>query len=303
MSGTYHGIIDWDGSQDEEGHRTYNISLLVETSDTDDGPYTVGNTAGLPRVGSYWNPGNDVDIWARAWPTLTISPFQHRLGEKHNWWTVDMVFSTKPFQRCQDTRIENPLLEPQKVSGSFIKATKEAKWDINGRAITSSSWEYYSGREIEVDDNRTTVRIEQNVGALGLPTFSWMQNAVNGHSLWGLLPNTVKLSNVSWERKVFGTCGYYYTRILEFDIRYSGWYLTLQDKGFKALKSGVGVNPDPFDSDDFEHILDVYLNRTPVKMPLNGSGAVLNNGVNPVFFSWQVHPFANFFLLGIPSFF
>jgi hypothetical protein len=45
----------------------------------------------------------------------------------------------------------------------------------------------------------------------------------------------VKLSTVSWERKLYGKCNYYYTWSLEFDINFETHDKSLLDEGTKAL--------------------------------------------------------------------
>ena len=119
MSGTLVGEIGWDLVRDEDGHRDYTYSALIETSDVDDGPYTVLATPGMPAIGSQWTIGNDNDAWAFAWPNTTITP-HGPMNEPGTLWTWEQLFSTRPLVRCQTVSIENPLNEPATESGSFV---------------------------------------------------------------------------------------------------------------------------------------------------------------------------------------
>lgn len=223
----------WGGSIDSEGHREYTVQFRVRSTSKNDGPETVMNTAGLPAVGAVWNLGNDSDSWAFCYPDMKVSLAE--VGEYY-FWDVEQKFSTKPLKRCNTTQIEDPLSEPQKVSGSFAKYTEEVFYDRYGDAILSSSLEPYKGSEVEFDANRPTVRIEQNVAALGLSTFAAMIDTVNDAPLWGLPARCVKLSNVGWERKLYGVCTYYFARTFDFDVRYDGFDRVLLDKGTRVIR-------------------------------------------------------------------
>ena len=211
------GQRSWEGGKDEDGHRTYDISHLVEAYPWE-GPASVMTTPGLPVPGSFWQFDSDIDVWAFCYPYMKVSVYGTKEGSPSKFWLVDQKFSTKPLKRCNDVTIEDPLMEPQKVSGSFVKYSKEAQRDRFKRLITSSSHEPLKGPGVEFDRNRPTVRIEQNVANLELDVFSSMIDAVNDFPLWGLPPRCVKLSGITWDRKLYGVCNYYYTRTFDFDI-------------------------------------------------------------------------------------
>lgn len=231
------GLRVWDGGRDDQGFREFSVTNLVKTTDVMDGPYVVMNAAGLPAIGSIWNFGNDVDTWAFCQPYMRVSRHKQLTdGEKGVWWEVTQKFSTKPISRCQDTPVEDPLLEPQKVSGNFGKYTIEAVYDRNGNLLKSSSHEQIRGRQVEFDNNKPSVVIQQNVANLGLSTFSQMIDTVNDGPMWGLSARMIKLSNAPWERKFYGKCHIYYTRTLEFDIDYKTFDRVALDEGTKVLR-------------------------------------------------------------------
>lgn len=240
------GIIYADGGKDDDGHRTYNVSHRVEADWVPGiavGPAEVMNTPGLPLPGSFWLMDNDIDIWAFCYPFMDCKPHAHKEGHPVQFWTVNQKFSTKPLKRCQDTTIENPLLEPFKISGSFVKYSKEAAKHFNGEMIKSSSHEPLKGPAVEFDRNRPTVRIEQNVASLELDIFSQMIDCLNDAPLWGLGPRCIKLSQPSWTRQLYGTCTFYYTRVFEFDIDYDTFDREAPDEGTKVLRGHWRFKP------------------------------------------------------------
>lgn len=297
MSAIVLGRLKWSGSRDDEGHREYSLTTLVKTTSTSDGPATVMNAFGLPTPGTPWSFGNDSDWYAFCYPTLKVSPVIQR--EPNTYWTVDQKFSTKPWSECREQQIENPLLEQQKVSGSFVEFTYQTVRDRFGKLIKSSSHEIITG--IERDDARPNVTIQQNVASLGLPTIASMAQTVNDRPLWGLPARTIKLSRISWERNFYGTCYVYYTRTFEFDIKYDTWdRKDIVDAGFKKYK-GSGSRNDPA---NFVVVKDDNDENTPEKILLDGNGDPLTDPSSPVYIGpVQLYDESNFLLLGIPSVF
>lgn len=241
----------WAGTRDDDGYREFTVSHLVKTTSVSDCPYTVMFASGLPAIGSVWNFGTTTDFWAFCYPYMKVELHQHLEGDPHVWYKVDQKFSTKPMKRCQDTQVEDPLLEPQQVRGNFGKYTIEAVYDRNGSLIKSSSHEQIRGRQVEFDNNKPTVSITQNVASLGLSTFSQMIDTVNDGPMWGLSARMVKLSNAPWERLVYGKCHFYYRRTFDFDIDYRTFDRNALDEGTKVLRghwlganTGTGLTVD-----------------------------------------------------------
>lgn len=311
MSGTIigRGRYRWSLVRDEEGHRTYRLTTLVRTTSTEDGPQTVMNTPGLPVVGSLWTFGNDLDPWAFCYPSMRVTVHQEKKGHPNKEWEVEQIFSTRPLNRCQDTTIDDPLLEPDKISGNFVKYTREAKQDNTGELVDSSSNEPFRGPQAEIDANRPTVRIAQNIGSLGLEVFSEMVDTVNDDSLWGLSARKIKLSNVSWERKLYGLCTFYYTRIFEFDVNFKTFDLKVPDEGTKVLAGNwseadppvwvPGVGLDKENPTHFIRSVDRFGNIQ--RTLLDGDGNPVTDIANKVMLTFEVYEESNFLTLGIPS--
>ena len=319
------GLFVWGGERDDEGHRTFSVSHRVRTTNLLDGPAIVMTTPGLPLPGAYWSFGNDVDAWAFCYPGMKVEQYKAKPGHPHRHWLVTQKFGTKPLKRCQDTAIEDPLMEPQKVSGSFVKYTREVVQDRFGAYIKSSSHEMVRGAQVEFDANRMQVNISQNVPSLELDVLASMMDTVNDAYLWGLPPRRVKLSEASWEKKYNGSCYVYFTRNFGFDIDFQGWDRVIIDEGTKALHGDMiggewvvknyldssgdpTIVPDPNNPRHFDRITDERGNV--IRMILNGQGRPISAGLTPRTDETTVNPGqipveyygeSNMLILGIPS--
>ena len=287
------GFTDWSLSIDKDGHRDYRLLWEVDTTSNADGPAVVANAAGLPTVGTTWAFGNDVDLWAFCWPNWVISPVLTK--EANRQWTVEQVFSTKPLNRCQDNSIENPLLEPDRINGSFVRYVKEVTQDRFGEPLKTSSHELIRGAIAEFDHNRPTVTVEKNLASLPLVSFAPMIDSVNDATLWGLPARCVKLSNASWRRHLYGTCTYYYTVTYEFDIDYYDFDRKAIDEGTKVLSKG-GDKTKP---QDFELYKD--RNGENTRVLLDGNGEPLKDDAEPVEIDISYYRESNLMTLGIPA--
>ena len=285
------GQREWSMDRGEDGHRTYTITHEVET-DVGDGPFNVLNfTPGLPLEGDEWNFDGDRDPWAYCMPTAKVAK-NPAVAEGHpvTHYLVTQTFTTKPpdvtKQRCSEIKVEDPLLEPPKVSGTFNKYTEEATKDRFGNPILSSSHEMLRGPQNEWDANRLTVKIEQNVATplQGYELPGAMLDTVNDAPLWGLARRCVKLSAAPWERVFYGRCNVYYKRTLEFEIRIDTFDRDLLDEGSKLLHghwdpvgSGAwvlddinGSPPDPKNPTHFDRAQDK--NGNIMRVVLDGAG-------------------------------
>ena len=290
------GQTNWSMVRDDNGHRTYQITHKVRAGKLD-GPHIVMLTPGLPLIGSLWTFDNELDPWAFCWPNMRVTPVLR--NEPNQDWLVEQTFSTKPLSRCQDTTIEDPLLEPQKIWGSSVRFTvssdSRALRDKDNNPIVSSSHEPIRG--LEFDDDNHTVNISQNVASLGLGVIVAMVNTVNSTPLWNFAARKIKLSTLSWERKLYGTCNFYYTRTFGFDTQDTTFDEIVDDVGQKEfdedIAGGDRDNPKHFKiaKDDKGEILG------EIALDGNGSPSASNAASKTV----QFYKESNFYLLGIPS--
>lgn len=298
------GKRNWSASRDREGHREFKLETQVETTSVFDGPQIVMNTPGLPLVGDPWTFGNDLDFWVFCYPTMKVTPRVKNEPNKH--WLVEQTFGTRPLNRCQDASIEDPLLEPQKMSGSFVTEQKTATKDRNGNLIQTSGGQIVKGPLNEWDNGLPTVRIEQNVAALGLELFTSQINRVNDAVLWGKAVRTIKLSGISWERKYWGLCNEYFTRIFDFEINDETFDRDdIMDEGTMCI-SGAWNNavPPVYVADGnnlFVRAVDPQ--GRPIHALLDGLGKIIGKLDLPVpipLGTVEKYKEANFLLLGIP---
>ena len=218
MSARNLGLIEVELEQEEEsGHRTYSATYKV-AHDEDDGPYTILSATGLPAIGDYWvhDRGTETDTYARRNPYAKIKAVV--TGEKTDISHVEIKFSTKPFKRCQDVQIGNPLLEPAKVSGTFSEQTQKAIFDRHWNAIRSSAMTPYD--DIEAESSYPTVEISVNVASSPVALITSKLHRLNDSTLWGLPAGCVKFSSASWERLYYGVCSYYYNLKMGFKVRF-----------------------------------------------------------------------------------
>jgi hypothetical protein len=274
------GHVSWEMVRDEDGHRDYKVKYLVR-ADTTDGPANVIRTPGLPGPGTFWQIDDDEDLWAwRKW-NATVKVHKEKEGDPSEWWIVEMLFSTKPPKNCKDAHVEDPILEPQRLSGSFSNYNEEATRDRHGRPILTSSHEVIRGPQVEFDKNRAQIKVEQNVLDLEIALWSPMVDTVNDDVLWGMPRRTIKLSNVSWDRKHYGQCYFYYARTFTFDVRFETFDRDLLDEGTKALnghwEDGLwvldnidGAAPQFRNPNHFKRFTD--RDGNPCRVILNGEG-------------------------------
>lgn len=236
MTTSFVALRTWSMSRDNDGNREYKTTSLVK-SDKTDGPAAVLLTGGLPHSGDAWNLGGESDPWAFCKLTCSIKQAPGYKDEPASYWEVENTFSSKTDEKkCKDQQIDDPLLQPPKISGGFQKYKEEANRDRFGKAILNSAFEMIRGPQVEFDANRITVKIEQNVAALQLPLLVGLMDRVNDAPMWGVPARCIKLSSCPWERKFYGQCSVYYTRTLEFEIRSEGFDRNIMDEGTKALK-------------------------------------------------------------------
>jgi hypothetical protein len=286
------GRLDWDVKRDREGHRDYTLLWLLRTDSVEEGPTSVLNAPELPIVGSWWEYGEDVDFWAFCSPECTVRTVYS--NEPGCWWTLENLFTTRPLKRCQDSTYEDPLSEPYRIDINFNPEKTEQYYDRNGKFIMNSAGEPFRGPEVEFDSSKPAVTIGMNLPDLPLTTIAQLMHCVNDSPLWGLSARCVKLSGCRARRLLYGTCSYYYSVDLDFDIDYNTFDRKLVDSGTIRIKDGGTVGNQ-------EHVIK---NRTSegdmVRYFLDGTGHLLSNTANPVILTFQKYQTANLFLLGIP---
>ena len=294
MSGILIGRKNWNGTKDSEGYRNYDIVWLVKTTSIQDGPTTILGTPGLPVSGTTtWSFGRDVDTEAICGFDTQVNPVV--TDQPDYWWLVTQKFTTKPINWCGI--VQNPLLEPAEVRGTFVKFRKESHEDKDGKTVRSSSHEMFRGAQIEWDSNNPSVSISQNLATLPLSTFAPMIDTVNDSALWGLGARHIKLTNAPWERNFQDDCTFYYKVTYEFDIDdgENGFDRQLIDEGTKVFTGTDRNNPKHWTAYKEEG------SGENSRVIFNSSGNPLEAGEEPAKVNFRKYVESNFTLLGIPS--
>lgn len=288
------GHRNWSMQRDADGHRNYVIVFRVQVDNPgEDGPHTaLYFTPGLPTPGDPWLHNNDLDLWAHCTKEVSVAEHQDKPGAPVKFFDLTFRFTTRPDKVCQDAEIEDPLLEPPKISGGSIKYTEEATHDRFGALLLTSSHELIRGPQVEFDHGRDQVRISHVVPILQWALCTSMRDTVNGYTLWGFPRRCVKLSDFTWDILYRGKCQVYYRRNYVFDISYkfnpftglieSGFDRTVADEGTKALNGKynqerqwelININgeaPNPNNPHHFKRYTDPSGNMQRVL--LNGAG-------------------------------
>lgn len=221
---------------DQEGHRTYQSSYQVETTDRYDGPASVSIAAGLPAPGMFYAWGNDIDIEAYAWRRPSVSLIRDdQTGRK--LWRAIVTHSTRPQPRCTDAQL-TPLDEPPKMGGSFVERRGICTIDADLRDIVNTAGDPFVPA-IEQDYYDDTAWIAFNSPTINLSTRAQYVGTVNDATFWGLDARCVKLKAWGWELGYYGQCFPYISNRLEFQINYSGFWAKPRNEGFRKNVGGV----------------------------------------------------------------
>lgn len=264
------GIRKWSGKFDSEGHRDYTIVIRTKGG-YGDGPATHMTTPGLPLPGSIWLYENVVDPW--AWCDGSDDCVGVEGNTRETFYDHTFKFSTRPRgqkeskgdkpgekQKCANVNVQNPLAEPAGTSGGFVRGTVEGIRDRHNKPLKYTSFEQITGPLAEFDESHDTVTVTQNVPNLQLGLVHSMRDHVHDATLWDLPARCWKLSEFTWERKLYGVCFFYYTRRFVFEGKtrpelsvnglptgtvLSGWDREVPDWSNKALHGHWDKTPAP----------------------------------------------------------
>jgi len=228
---------EWSLSIDDDGHRTYSVTLLVKADTFVEGPLAVSQATGMPVIGTAYSVGGESDSYALRTAFLETKVHKQTDSSKNYYWDAKIKYTTRPFERCPDDATGNPLLEPAKISGGFNKYTEEVTTDRHGQRLLFSNLQIPHGPQVEFDRGRAAVRVVQNQQTLGLAALVAMVDTVNDAAMWGFSPRCVKLSNATWERiiQTTGDCVYYYRVTYDFETDYDTFDRDLVQAGTMVL--------------------------------------------------------------------
>lgn len=280
-----------------DGDREYKRFFLVRTSSQDDGPLTVALATGLPLVGeTYRYPGTATT----PGPTLTEYDTGVYAGEmvpkladknKKTLWAIEVPYTSTPTGKATGGPAD-PLDEPPKFSGSFLRVNEIFEEDNEGNAILMSSGEP-PDPPLEEGVSYPTLRIEMNVASPALALWADYANAVNTGTFWGLGARKWAIEKIDWQDQFRGNGSRYVTVVFEFAAKYNTWDRRFLDRGYyrKVVAPVAGK------------ILITDIDGQPVNAPrlLDGSGNVLEEGSDPVYITKKLRPERSFGSLGVPT--
>lgn len=282
-------------SVDDDGHRTYDVIYHLYASSVSENAQAVYAYA-LTTVPPYTPYTLGVDADARAYARRPKSVKRIAWEKSRLKWEVIIPFSTKPMKRCADTDFENPLDEPPKLSGSFLRNLITADHDRFLSPLSNSADE---PEFTEVDDSRDTLVVEFNTDQVYLALRAQMRDKVNDAAIWGLGRRQVKLSQWSWDVLYFGSCFPYARNRLEFEININQWDFVRIDQGYR-IKDGV----DAAGNQKYRKLMDGR--DQPLQKPrlLDGAGNLLAAGAGAVLNTNEVifeADFGQLVAIGVPD--
>lgn len=302
------GEREWELDVDDDGFKMYTVTWFAETSSPFEGPNAVFNTPGLFATGSIWqfedNEGNveEEDQNALCLPNIKISPVVR--GEPNWWWTIQQFFSNKPVTALrQDNEIGSPATIPPKVRGTYVKHTIEAMKDKDYKPILNTAFQRIRGKAAEFDKSNQTIVVE--LMRPQLDNFDDYIDHVNDRPIWGKPVRAVKLSNITFERLVYGVDTFYYNSILDFDTDIVLDENQEKVSGFDRRVPNVSTleltGNDKDDPDSYTSILQVGDNDRTEKILDPNTGVPWNRQGPVPTIKIQYYPEANFFDLGVPA--
>ena len=186
----------------------------------------LGITPGIPIIVIY-QCGNSIDPYAYLQKISVLQETSHK-GEYRNW-TARLEYNSNPIQT-----IDNPLLRPTIISGSFQIYQKPIEKDINGKPILNKANGKLEG--IEIDDARPHVTMVRNEVSYDWSAFAAnLVNFVNSTFWYGCQAGQAKCSGVSGQGPNFENGIMFYPVTYEFQFRLEGWQPSFQNKGRKDV--------------------------------------------------------------------
>jgi hypothetical protein len=217
--------FDWSKETTEEGDETYTLQWHVETTSPTDGPDVAWTAPGLPYIGASLAVGGTVNPW--AFFQGKGSAKLKKVDANRKFWDLTTVFSTKPVKRCSSSKVDDPLLEPHRVKGSFTQVMEEALADASGNPIQNTVKQRYTGSVVQTPKCRPIVELEMNVSWINLAFLADYADTVNSNIQWGQAVRTIKCTVGPWERVLYGSCFYYFVGRFTFELKTDKWDLHL----------------------------------------------------------------------------
>jgi hypothetical protein len=293
-----------NSTENEEGHRSYDVLWNVVTDAKTDGPVTIRAHPGLPqRMVNSYAFGSETDTAAIC---IGVDPKLKEVGESWRRWDVTVKYSTLAGStRDPQEPPDDPLTEPPIIETYTTKGKRPILSDFNNRLIASSAHEPFDPIP-EVDDTHYNLRIIKNQSDIYPAMYPFYRDAVNSDAFFGCPPDTVKVETPGAITKLYRAVDDqpYYRVTWEFAINMDGWQLRLFDYGMYRIIGGA-LNPATgvVTGGAREVLRDIHGVELTSPALLNGLGGVLPPGgtpvvLNPPFLVYRRMPFS---WLGLPQ--
>jgi len=212
------------GGVDAEGTHTYTNVYIVLTDDKDDGADTARGAGavalGLPDYNDSWAWGNDSNSNALAKTRSADIASLDETSPYYRKWKVTIGYTTAGQSRDpaggggsgsgSEEGIQDPLLEPWKLSGSYIQTTRRTSVDKNGANVTNSADEPIL---FDVPSGYDSLIMNGNTATISLTTRAANVTKSNSTAMWGLAVRQVYLNQWSWDIAYRGTTPYFVNRL------------------------------------------------------------------------------------------
>ena len=228
---------DWSVETDDEGHGDYTLTWGVETTSALDGPDVALSASGLPIPGASLSA-----LGGNAWAFFNRkgSAKLKKVDASRKYWDVSTVFTTRPARRCTTDAVEDPLLEPPRVKGTFAQTVQELLYDNTGAPLVNASQQRYTGAIVQDTVSTPIVELEMNCSFIDL---SWLANYADSYNSnagqWGMPTRSIKCTTGPWERVLYGTCYFYFIVRFTFELRLPNWDIVVPNEGTRVKVPGT----------------------------------------------------------------
>lgn len=247
MTATVRGIKAGgrDGSATSTA-KEYTVIYLVGTNDREDGPNTVMNAFGVPKVGDLYAAGNDFNnaaVVTAVNPTEGDSPFE---------WEVNVTYSTdtgdSDSPQNLQVQIDNPLNEPPEITYGFQtrRVLIPGRYNDPLGPPGSKAWEqgiflpngelFDPQPEMEIDEPILT--INRNFQTINGAALMALANCVNSDFFQGAEPRQLKLSIPQAQKRWHKAINHYWNVTYSMAFRWETWDVQLLNQGSYYFSGG-----------------------------------------------------------------
>lgn len=196
------------------------------------------------------------------------------VGDDGYQWEVDVKYSAEA--------IDNPLLEPIKISMNQQQVQTPTEFDKDGEPILNAAGDPFQ-EIVFIEDAEDTIQISKNYAAIPYAAGKTAKKKLNSETfLTVFAPGEVRYKGMSATPQEHESLGTYYTVTIEFAIA-ENWTRKILNQGFREL-------------DDDDELVNVKIKGEPASQPvlLDAAGKQLASGGTPVDLDFDLYESVNF---------